>query len=56
VRRTRAAAEDASLPALREIRGNSAHVPTRHWAIMNALGIGAWLAPVFGGSHRSILR
>lgn len=50
------APKDAARAALREIRGESAHVATLPSALMSALGIGARLAPVFGGSHGSILR
>ena len=55
-RRTRVATKDASLAALREIGGNSAHVALLHSSIMRTLGIGARLPPIFGFSHGSILR
>src|SRR5262249_60889005 len=56
VRRTRVAAKDAALPALGEIRRDSAHVTLLQSSIMSALGIGAWLTPIFGFPHRPILR
>src|SRR5262249_2135585 len=56
VGRTRMATKDTSLAALREIGGDSAHVALLLSSIMRTLGIGAWLAPLFGFPHRSILR
>ena len=53
---TRVAAHDAALAAVGEIRGDSAHVPTLHSALMSTLGIRARWAPVSGCPHRSILR
>ena len=56
VRRTCAAPQDASLATVREIRGDSAHIPLLHSSIMRTRGIGARLPPIFGFPHGSILR
>jgi hypothetical protein len=50
------AAKDAARAAWGEIRRDSTHVALLHTVIMNALGMGARLALIFGCSHRSILR
>ena len=55
-RRACVATQDASLAALGEGRCESTDVAKLHASIMNARGIGARLAPIFGLPHRSILR
>src|SRR5262245_23569261 len=56
VRRTRAAAKDASLAAWGEIGSTSTHLALLPASIMRTRGSGTQLAPIFGLPHRSILR
>jgi hypothetical protein len=55
-RLTGVTAQEASLATLGAIGGDRAHVALLPSVIMNALEIGARLAPIFGFPHRSILR